>query len=101
MRRDLMIQRVEAVPGLVAAYLFGSRARGDSTSSSDVDLAILFERAPETFAAYPFDLADDLARTLGHKVDVVVLNRAPSDLVHRVLRDGELLIEHDRSARIA
>jgi len=31
---------------------------------------------------------------------VVVLNDAPADLVHRVLRDGVLVLETDRSARI-
>jgi uncharacterized protein len=29
-----------------------------------------------------------------------VLNEAPADLVHRVLRDGQLIFEADRSARI-
>ena len=33
-------------------------------------------------------------------VQVVLLNDAPVDLVHRVLRDGELLLERDRAARI-
>lgn len=28
------------------------------------------------------------------------MNRAPADLVHRILRDGELLIENDRSRRV-
>ena len=28
-------------------------------------------------------------------------HRAPTDLVHRVLRDGRLVLERDRSARIA
>jgi hypothetical protein len=31
---------------------------------------------------------------------VVVLNSAPADLVHRVLRDGQLLLDRDRSRRI-
>jgi len=30
----------------------------------------------------------------------VVLNDAPVDLVHRVLRDGRLVVERDRPARI-
>lgn len=35
------------------------------------------------------------------RVDLVVMNGAPSDLIHRILRDGILLCEPDRSARIA
>jgi hypothetical protein len=33
-------------------------------------------------------------------VDLVVLNAAPVDLVHRVLRDGILLLERDPVERI-
>jgi hypothetical protein len=33
-------------------------------------------------------------------VQLVVLNRAPADLVHRVLRDGVLLLDRDPGARI-
>lgn len=85
----------------VAAYLFGSEARGSAGSKSDVDLAILFEREPEpTLAGQPFELEARLVACLGRRVQIVALNRAPADLVHRVLRDGRLLIENDRSARI-
>ncbi|HVH46502.1 MAG TPA: nucleotidyltransferase domain-containing protein [Labilithrix sp.] len=97
---DRIIARLGRVPGLVAAYLFGSRARGTATSSSDVDLAIWLEHAPRSFDDYPFEVAADLEQELGVRVDLVVLNGAPSDLVHRVLRDGELLVEHNRSARV-
>jgi hypothetical protein len=33
-------------------------------------------------------------------VDLVVLNRAAVDLIHRVLRDGMLLLDRNPSARI-
>ncbi len=45
-------------------------------------------------------MAADLEERLGQAVDLVVLNRAPVDLIHRVLRDGILVYERDRSARI-
>jgi predicted nucleotidyltransferase len=98
--RDRIRTRLEEVPGLVAGYLFGSHARGEARAKSDVDVAIWLEQAPRSFDEYPFDLAADLEQELGVRVDLVVLNGAPSDLVHRVLRDGELLVERDRSARI-
>lgn len=47
------------------------------------------------------DIAFDLQERLGRDVDVVVVNAAPPDLVHRVLRDGLLIFECDRQARIA
>jgi predicted nucleotidyltransferase len=82
-------------------YLFGSVARSSATRVSDVDVAVLYQQAPpRSLAGLPLDLEDDLERLLGRPVDVVVLNRAPVDLIHRVLRDGRLIAEADRAARI-
>ena len=99
-RKDLLVARLARVEGLVVAYLFGSRARGTASAASDVDVALLMTDAPKTLDDLQLDVAADLERELGLPIDVVVLNRAPSDLIHRVLRDGELLVENDRSARI-
>jgi hypothetical protein len=46
-------------------------------------------------------VAAELEALLGRPVDLVVLNTAPVDLVHRVMRDGRLLLQPDPSARIA
>jgi hypothetical protein len=87
---------------VVAVYLFGSVARGTAGPGSDVDVAVLFARNPPALLAGPrFTLEGDLERALGRSVDLVVLNDAPVDLRTRVLRDGRLLIDRDRSARIA
>jgi predicted nucleotidyltransferase len=87
---------------LVAVYLFGSTARGTAAADSDVDVGVLYRTAPRpTLLDQPFDVTADLSETLGRQVDMVVMNSAPVDLVKRILRDGEILIERDRSARIA
>lgn len=86
---------------VVAAYLFGSVARGTPRRGSDVDIAILHAGEPPTsLAGLPLDLETELERVLGVPAQVIVLNRAPVDLVHRVLRDGVLLVDRDPSARI-
>lgn len=86
---------------LAAAWLFGSRARGTERAGSDVDVAVLLrDDPPPTLEGLMLDLQDELTGELGRPVDLVVMNRAPADLVHRVLRDGELLIENDRSRRV-
>ncbi len=78
---------------VVAAYLFGSVARGTHGPGSDVDIAVLLERPPpRTFEGLPLDLEARLEKVLGRPVQLVVLNDAPPDLVHRVLRDGRLLL---------
>jgi predicted nucleotidyltransferase len=85
-----------------AVYLFGSAARGTSRPDSDVDVGILFRETPaSTFDAQPYGLAADLESHLGQRVDVVVLNSAAADLRIRVLRDGHLIVDRDKSRRIA
>jgi len=87
--------------GIVAVYLFGSVARGTAGPRSDVDLAVLYEVAPPaTLDGLPVDLENRIAKLVGRPVQVIVLNRAPVDLVHRVLRDGVLVLDADKSARI-
>jgi len=87
--------------GAIAVYLFGSVARGEAGASSDIDLGILFAAdPPATLKAPQFTLEAELERLLHAPVQVVALNRAPADLVHRVLRDGRLILDRDRSVRI-
>ena len=86
---------------IVCAYLFGSIARGVGRKDSDVDVAVLYgEEPPHTLDGLGVRLAGDLERQLKRTVDVVVLNHAPVDLVHRVLRDGVIVLDRDPSARI-
>jgi len=85
----------------VAVYLFGSVARGTAHAGSDVDVGVLLaEDPPRTLEGLKLDVGSDLELRLGLPVQLVVLNRAPADLVHRVLRDGKLLLDRDPSKRI-
>jgi uncharacterized protein len=87
---------------VVAAWLFGSRARGSANDRSDADVAVLLATNPlPTLDKYAFELATDLTVRAGTHVDLVVVNDASADLVHRVLRDGIILLDRDRSRRIA
>lgn len=87
--------------GVVCVYLFGSVARGTAGPGSDLDIAVLYENLPPpTLAGSGVALGAELEAAIGFPVDLVVLNRAPVDLVHRVLRDGILLVERDRNARV-
>lgn len=98
-----MVEGVVAqAPGVAAAYVFGSVARGESRPESDVDVGVLYtEQPPATLQGVVGDLRRVLQRALGREVDLVVLNDAPPDLVHRVLRDGVLVCDRDRPTRLA
>lgn len=88
--------------GVAAVYLFGSVARGESRAGSDLDVAVLLEPAPArgTYESLRLDLRAEIESELGQEIDFVVLNHAPPDLVHRVLRDSVLVIEPDPSSRV-
>ncbi|MEE9278984.1 MAG: nucleotidyltransferase domain-containing protein [Myxococcota bacterium] len=86
---------------VVVVYLYGSIARGSARPGSDVDIAVLLRASPEPrLGALCLDLEGALETELGVPVDLVVLNTAHPELVHRVLLDGVLVLERDRSERI-
>lgn len=98
------VDRLEGVlagwPGVAAAWLFGSQARGTARPDSDVDVAVLFTARPRGFEEQPWELEARLTQVAGRPVQVVVANTAPADLVRRVLAEGQLLVDRDRSARV-
>jgi predicted nucleotidyltransferase len=86
---------------ILEAYLFGSVARGQAQSISDVDVAVRIDvdRIQNVPFGYAAALTADLAAALRlNRVDVVVLNHAPPLLYHRVLRDGQRLFARDLAA---
>jgi len=107
MEGDTLLQCTRTVLGragnaLVAAWVFGSVARANERADSDLDVALLYREAPPPgLAGLGFDIAHALELVVRRPVDVVVLNSAPPDLSHRVLRDGLLALDNDRPARIA
>ena len=88
--------RLRGEPGLLAAVLFGSVARGQATPWSDVDIGLLTDKpwADDRLT----DLSVDLAATFGRPVDVVDLRRAPLPLRGRAVQDARELVLCDERA---
>src|SRR5829696_1588776 len=81
-------------PEIAVVYVFGSVARGSHTETSDIDVAVLYSgKPPQTLEGSVFDLRVELGSLLSREVDAIVLNDAPPDLVHEVLRKGELVLD--------
>lgn len=98
----LLTEHFSGDPEVAAIYLFGSVATGRSHATSDVDVGVLYRKPPApTLLGQPFSQEAALSERLGHPVQLVVMNSAPVDLVHRILRDGIVLAERDKSIRIA
>ena len=83
------------------ALVFGSRAGGRERPGSDVDVAIeLRPGAPRDIHALGRLLAR-LESAVGVRVDVVLLDEAPSPVAYRAFRDGQVVVERDRAALAA
>jgi predicted nucleotidyltransferase len=97
-------ERAFAGEPVIAAYLFGSVARGDARPDSDVDIAVLLE--PTVAADQRFQTGRRVARRLTEQtgfgaIDVVVLDDVPLALRGRVLREAVLLHGAKRPERVS
>lgn len=79
-------------PEIVGAYLFGSRAHGDETEASDLDLAVLCDTAMELERL--IELQDELESASDQSVDLIDLAGASAFLALDVIR-GERIFERD------
>jgi uncharacterized protein len=80
-----LIKQIAAEHGALNVRVFGSRARGDARSDSDVDL--LVDVGPRTSSWFPAGLVLDLERVLGYRVDVVTERALLPGLRDSVLRE--------------
>jgi len=103
-RLAALAERWAADRDVAAAYLYGSRARGEARPGSDVDLAVILRAGLSGSERWGrcLELIDEAASCLGtDAVDVIVLEEVPSAVGHRVVRDGRLLCERDGRRRVA
>jgi predicted nucleotidyltransferase len=90
-----------APPDARAVHLDGRERRGTATASSDIDLVVRCACPPRrTLDAQPLEMEVEFECRLGRPVQVIVLRDAPAELVHQIPRDGRLLLDRDRAARI-
>ena len=94
---DVLRSALADVPGVAAAFVFGSMARGDFREDSDVDLFVLDERVPEDLLARR---TLDAGVLLRREVSVVQMTAeelgrrvaAGSGFIHDVLRGPKLWV---------
>ena len=79
----------ERLPGLVAAYRFGSEVTRTTNRESDIDLAVLCDEALS--APTRFSLAGELVVACGRPVDLVDLSTASTVICAQVVSTGERL----------
>jgi predicted nucleotidyltransferase len=70
--------------GVARLWVFGSVARGEARTDSDIDL--LYELLPDRRLGWELvDLIDELSRLLGRPVDLIA-----RDAIHPLIRDAVL-----------
>ncbi len=79
--------------GVIAVILFGSLARGNANSTSDVDIAVLFRRGLEPNADWIYQ---ELQKTLRKEVDLVILNEAPPRIRFSALKGKVLYVSDEK-----
>ncbi len=72
--------------GVTDVRVFGSRARGDAGTDSDLDL--LIEVGPVHSRWFPGGLVADLEELLGHRVDVVEARSLPPARRERIVAEA-------------
>jgi uncharacterized protein len=95
---DRLVARAKNDSEVLAVLLFGSRARGNASSGSDVDVCLVLMPEPRS------DL--DAARTrlqylAGTDLDLVLFQQLPLHIRSRVLKEGRVLFVRDEDALYA
>jgi predicted nucleotidyltransferase len=107
LRADLDLAAIAATTArhdaIATAWLFGSLARGDARSTSDLDLAVLLAVPDDEHArAQLAELSLELERwSPSGRVDVIVLGPQGPVFRQRVLREGVLVLDRDVPRRKA
>lgn len=80
---------------VLAAYLFGSQAKGAANKYSDVDIAVLFDvqLKPEEYTDKQIAIMNNISQALNREADVVILNSAPLFLKYYILKEGVKIYE--------
>lgn len=77
-------------PGVLAVYLFGSRASGRAGPASDVDIGVLLHgRSTGSRFSKKIRYSSDLSPLLGAESDVTILNEADPLLCMEALSAGQ------------
>ena len=87
---------------IIAAYLFGSAAKGGATEKSDIDIGILLKNDFNLIANFDYKLRlmGELKDLAGKAVDIVFIDRADPILQHHIRKHGKIIFERDRYKRI-
>jgi uncharacterized protein len=80
---ELILQRL---PNALAIYVFGSRANGNSSDESDLDMAVLVAGYAEVVGLW--DLSTEIASAINCDVDLLDMRAASTVMQYQILSTG-------------
>jgi len=85
---------IDSEKNILFAYMFGSYAKGEQDSSSDIDIALFLK---EDSFDYYLDIVKKLQIATNKEIDLVVLNRAKNlFLIEDIINNSILLKDNDK-----
>jgi predicted nucleotidyltransferase len=88
---------------IVIAYLFGSAARDEMTSLSDIDIGILFNSRINAMRRYDvkLELMGEISSASGlNRVDIVDMEKGSVLLNYNIIKNGKILKSNDENLRV-
>lgn len=85
---DRLMEKIETDEAVLAVILFGSKARGEETSGSDIDLCLVLRPEKDTKADQMRVRMDYAGQS---NLDVQVFQQLPLYIRRRVLQEGKVL----------
>jgi len=88
---------------IVLAYLFGSAARGEMTSLSDIDIGILFNSRITAMRRYDIklELIGEISSASGiNKIDIIDMEKGSALLNYNIIKHGKILKSLDEDLRV-
>lgn len=98
MQNELVALIKEAIPTASLIYLFGSQATRHARVESDIDVAVQAEAPLDSL--FRWQLANQLATTLGKDVDLIDLRQASTVLRMEIVRSGICLYQRGQEAAL-
>ncbi len=90
---------------IIFAYIFGSFVNADDYRDIDIAVYIDSPDSAKDFDKYPYGYESKILGELtallhSDKIDLVLLNKSPLLITHRIINRGELLFDKEKYMRI-
>ena len=94
---DRVLNKAKTDEAILAVILFGSLARGEQTSTSDVDLCLVLHPS-HAIKSEQLSVREDYLPFLSRRLDIRVFQQLPLYIRKRVLKEGRVVFCRDEDA---